>query len=204
MLTVGMNQAEVERRLVAGELRCPGCGGVLARWGFARRRVLRKRVGSRAMRPRRGCCGACGATHVLLPADALLRRADTVDVIGSALAAKAAGQGARAIAERLGRVWETVRGWLRAFAAKAEAVRAWCTRLLCQVAVDPVVPQAKGSLWADAVASIAAMVAAVADRFAVIKVTGWRVVAAACHGRLLAPGWPPESINTSRPLARPM
>lgn len=196
MLTVGMNPAEVERRLVAGELSCPGCGGVLARWGFARRRLLRELAGSRAVRPRRGCCGACGATHVLLPADVLLRRADTVDVVGSALAAKASGQGARAIAARLGRAWETVRGWLRAFGVKAEAVRAWCTRLLCQVAVDPVVPQAKGTLWADVLAAMDAVVTAVAGRFAVTGVTGWRVVAAVCHGRLLAPGWPPESINT--------
>ena len=41
MLTVGANAVEVEGRLAGGELECPGCGGVLARWGWARTRVLR-------------------------------------------------------------------------------------------------------------------------------------------------------------------
>ena len=32
VLTVGADVVVVERRLVAGELACPGCAGVLARW----------------------------------------------------------------------------------------------------------------------------------------------------------------------------
>jgi hypothetical protein len=39
----------VERRLVAGELWCPSCGGVLVGWGAGRSR-----------------CTGCGVTHVLL------------------------------------------------------------------------------------------------------------------------------------------
>lgn len=39
--------------------------------------------------PRRSRCARCGVTHVLSPATALLRRADTAAVIVSALAAKA-------------------------------------------------------------------------------------------------------------------
>lgn len=36
MLTVGVDQGEVEARLGADGLSCPCCGGRLARWGFAR------------------------------------------------------------------------------------------------------------------------------------------------------------------------
>jgi len=67
-------------------------------------------------------------THVLLPVNALLRRADTAAVIVSALAAKArCGFGFRRIAADLGRPGETVRGWLRRFAERAEAVRSMFT-----------------------------------------------------------------------------
>jgi hypothetical protein len=44
-------------------------------------------------------------------------------VIGHALLAKAQGDGHRKIALRLGRPPATVRGWLRAFARRAEAVQ---------------------------------------------------------------------------------
>ena len=98
MLTVGADAVEVEGRLAGGELECPGCGGVLARWGWARTRVLRGGRGLVRLRPRRARCGGCGGTHVLLPVFALLRRVDLAEVIGAALAAKAAGAGARSIA----------------------------------------------------------------------------------------------------------
>ena len=127
MLTVGANAVEVEGRLAGGELECPGCGGVLGRWGWARTRVLRGGRGLVRLRPRRARCGGCGGSHVLLPVFALLRRADLAEVIGAALAAKAAGAGARTMAAALGRPAETVRGWLRRFAARAGQVRAFFT-----------------------------------------------------------------------------
>jgi hypothetical protein len=129
----------------------------------------------------------------------LLRRADTADVVGAALVAKVEGVGAHRIAERLDRAWETVRGWLRRFAGRADATRAWFTRLLCLVAADPRLPASAGSPLADAVAAVVAAAGAVAGRFQVAAVTVWQVAAAASHGRLLAPGWPPESVNTSWP-----
>lgn len=200
MLTVSVDQSEVERRLAAGELRCPGCGeGTLRRWGFARRRWVRELDRGRWLCPRRSRCGWCGVTHVLLPADVLLRRADGVEVVGAALAARATGVGARWIAEGLGRPWETVRGWLRRFAVGAGPVRAWFTRLLCQLVADPRLPAPTGGVFADAVAAIVAVAGAVAGRFQVAAVTVWQVAAAVSLGRLLAPGWPSESINTSWP-----
>jgi len=201
MLTVGEDAAEVERRLVAGELTCPGCAGALAGWGHARRRVVRGEAGLMAVRPRRGRCCGCRSTHVLLPVGLLLRRADVVAVIGAAITAKATGLGARPIAAGLDRPLGTVRGWLRRFGGRAEAVRAWFTRLLCVVAIDPVLPAPAGSVWADAVAAIGVAAQAVAARFAVARVTVWQVVGAASTGRLLSPGWPTGSINTSSPWA---
>ena len=50
---------------------------------------------------------------MLLPAALSVRRADTVEVIGTALAAKAAGSGHRTIAAGLGRPVSMVRRWLR-------------------------------------------------------------------------------------------
>lgn len=111
-------------------------------------------------------------------------------MIGAALTAKADGAGYRRIAGMLARPVETVRGWLRRFGSRAEAVRRVFTVLLRAVAADPVMPGPAGNRWADAVVAIGAAAAAVAARFAVFTVPLWRWVSAASGGRLLAPGWP--------------
>ena len=120
LVTVEADQVRVESRLTAGEVGCPGCPGVLAPWGWARRRRVRG-VGS--LRPRRGRCAGCLVTHVLLPVTVLLRRADAVEVIGAALTARAAGLGHRRIAVWLGVPAGTVRGWLRRWGSRLAAVR---------------------------------------------------------------------------------
>jgi hypothetical protein len=134
---------------------------------------------------------------VLLPVVILVRRADVVAVIGSALVAKAAGVGHRRIAAGLGRAAETVRGWLRRFGGRLEGVRVvftwWCRAL----APDPVLPGPAGSDWADAVAAITAAAGAVAGRFGLVTVACWEVASVVSSGRLLAPGWPSSTINTS-------
>jgi hypothetical protein len=191
VLTVGANAGEVERRLAGGDLECPLCGGVLARWGHARSRVLRGLGGPAQVRPRRGRCRGCGATHVLLPVFALLRRADLAEVIGAALAARALGKGARPVAAASGRALSTVRGWLRRFGSRAEAVRVFFTRLLVDVGVDPVPPAQGASPFADAVAAVAGAVAAASSRWPEVGgVSPWRAASAASGGRLLSPGWP--------------
>jgi hypothetical protein len=135
---------------------------------------------------------------VLLPVVVLLRRADTVAVIGAALAAKAAGAGHRRVAVVVGRPVETVRGWLRRFAGRVGAVREVFTVMLRAVSADPVMPAPAGGVWPDAVAAIGAAAAAVTARF-VIVVSAWELASAVSGGRLLAPGWPPMLINTSSP-----
>lgn len=199
-MTVVDDPAGVEGQLAAGALCCPACRGRLTAWGWARPRLVRGEAGRRwLVRPRRARCSGCAATHVLLPVGVLVRRADTVGVVGRALAAKASGLGAGPAAAVVDRPLGTVKGWLRRFAGRAEQVRAWFTGLLVAVAPDPVVPEAAGSVFADAVAAIDAAARAVADRFALRMVTAWRVACAVSGGRLLSPDWPPESINTSSP-----
>ncbi|MBV9012078.1 MAG: helix-turn-helix domain-containing protein [Pseudonocardiales bacterium] len=197
MLTVETDAACVERRLGSGGLACPGCSGVLAGWGHARARDVRDRGGLLRLVPRRARCTSCGATHVLLPVLVLARRADVASMIGTALAAKARGLGHRRIAAELGRSAETVRGWLRRFAGRIEAVRVvftgWCRAL----AADPVLPGPAGSAWADAIAAVSAAACALGSRFGLGEVPVWAVASAISGGRLLAPGWPEETINTS-------
>lgn len=191
MLTVGVDSAEVEARLASGALVCPGCAGSLGPWGWARARSLRGAAGSVVIRPRRARCLSCRVSHVLLPVFALLRRADLAEVIGAALSAKAAGSGARSIAAVLRRPVETVRGWLRTFAGRAEALRAWFTVLLVDTGVDPVPPAATATPFADAVAAVLGAVVAARSRWPRIgEVSPWWWASAASAGRLLAPSWP--------------
>ena len=103
-----------ERILQAGSMRCPRCPGRLRPFGHGRTRTVRGR-GADTLRvtPRRARCGDCGGTQILLPATLTVRRADSTEVIGAALAAKAGGAGFRAIAAALARPVSTVRSWLR-------------------------------------------------------------------------------------------
>jgi hypothetical protein len=130
-------------------------------------------------------------SHVLLPVFVLVRRADAVSVIGAALAAKAAGAGARTAAGLVGRPVDTVRGWLRRFAGRAEAVRVVFTAVLVGVGVDPVVPAATGSPFADAVAAMVGTAVAARSRWPGIgELPVWTLAAAVSGGRLLTPDWP--------------
>jgi len=200
MVTVGVVAGVVERRLAAGRLRCPGCRGRLAGWGYARERVIRGLGGiGWRLRPRRSRCGGCGVTQVLLPVSGLLRRADGVAVIWAALAGKAAGLGHRPIAAVLGRPASTVRDWLARFAARAELVRGLFTVWLCALDADPPPLPPAGSAAADAVAAVTAATAAAAGRRAgrLVSLSPGELASSVSAGRLLSPSWVPELINTS-------
>lgn len=199
LITVETDAAAVERRLAAGGLSCPGCAAVLMGWGHGRERWVRGPAGSVRLRPRRSRCAGCGVTHVLLPVVALLRRADLAVVIGAALAAKAAGAGHRRIALALGRPAATVRGWLRRFGGRLEAVRGVFTVWLRALNPDPVMPGPGGDAWADAMIAISLAAVAAARRF-VLAVSPWTVAAAVSGGRLLAPGWPNDVDQHESPL----
>ena len=190
MLMVCAEEALVEAWLVGGRLGCPSCRAVLGPWGHARARVLRCSVGDRLLRPRRARCRGCLGTHVLLPDVALVRRRDEVVVIGAAILANVAGEGHRRIAARLGVPADTVRGWLRRFAQRAELVRAYFTG--SAVALDPeqgpVLPAGGGV--ADALEAIAVAARAWVLRFG--PGDPWRIAGVLSGGLLLG--------NTSCPF----
>ena len=141
--------------------------------------------------PRRSRCTGCGATHVLLPAWCLSRRADAGAVIGAALEAAAAGRGHRRIAVLLGRPPSTVRGWLRRLAGRAEPVRVFFTVLLAGTSPDPVMPAGTAGGVAAAVAAVTGAAVAVVQRWPLVgQVPVWASASAASGGLLLAPGWP--------------
>lgn len=166
---------------------------MLARWGWGRPRSLRGTDGDVSVRPRRARCRSCEATHILLPVFSLVRRADTAEVVGIGLELAAAGWGSRRIAARLGRPVTTVRGWLRCFARRAARTAAVFTSLLVALADDPsvVLPAPAGTVVADAVSAAVGFAFAARSRLGKLRVPTWLLVSAACHGRLLAPAWPP-------------
>ena len=134
--------------------------------------------------PRRARCRGCLGTHVLLPDLCLLRRRDEVLVIGAAIEANVAGEGYRRIAGRLGVPADTVRGWLRRFAGRAELLRSYFTR--CAVVLDPglgaLLPA--GSGVADALEVVAVAARAWVLRFG--PGDPWRIASRLSGGVLLA------------------
>ncbi|MDJ0340185.1 helix-turn-helix domain-containing protein [Streptomyces sp. H10-C2] len=123
----------------------------------------------------------------------LLRRADVAEVVGMGLELAAAGWGCRRIAVRLGRPVTTVRGWLRCWSRRAALTAAVFTSWLVALADDPaaVLPAPARTAAADAVCAVTGFAFAARARLGMLKVPTWLLVSAACHGRLLAPGWPP-------------
>jgi transposase-like protein len=186
-MVLDVEQAEAD--LAAGVLTCPRCAGRLRPWSWAPvRRVRQLDRSVVAARPRRTRCGTCRSTHVLLPAWCLPRRADTAEVVGAALVAKAAGRGHRSIAADLGRPASTVRRWLR-------AVRGEHGRWLYRQGVEHtfrLAPEVLGEMVAhptelgDALAALAAAALAFRRRFA-RHVPAWSLVGIVTRGRLLAP-----------------
>ena len=182
----------VEARLIAGEYACPVCRvGWLRPWGFARPRAMRDRGREVVIQPRRSRCGLCLVTHVLLPTLVFLRRRDLAEVIGEALRARVIEATSRAKVAEAARVHpDTLRGWLRRFAARAPEIRAefstWAHRFDAGLGAI----EARGSPAADALEAIGVAAAAATRRLGPSPV--WGFVAGASGGLLLA--------NTSCPL----
>jgi hypothetical protein len=193
-VTVEADPVLVETRLAGGRLACPaaGCSEVLRPWGWARPRGVHGVAGP--LRPRRARCGSCLVTHVLLPVTVLLRRAYAADVIGAAVAARAAGVGHRPVAALLRAPAATVRGWLRRLAGRLGAARVVLLQVAVRAGVDVSVPVALGCPWRDLLAALEAAAGAVTGRFGAVgvlgPVTAWQVAVGCSGGRLLAPGWP--------------
>lgn len=121
---------------------------------------------------------------MLLPVDTLVRRRDEVAVIGAAFLAWLGGAGHRRIAASLGLSADTVRGWLRRFAVRAEDVRAhfWHLAHRLDASLGAIAP--RGSQVADALEAIGVAAAAAVRRFGPAA-SLWAFVSGATGGRLL-------------------
>ena len=194
MLIVGIDAATVEANLIGGLLGCPACGSVLRPWGHGVEREVRLLDRSELRRLRRSICRSCATSHVLIPEDTLVRRRDSVEVVGAALTAKARGDGHRMIAADLGRPASTVRSWLRRFAEMAVVVGEHCTRWAH--AIDPVHDRrfTGGSAFCDAVEAIGVLAVVAVRRFG--PRPPWLLASVVTGGGLLA--------NTSSPFRQPV
>lgn len=134
----------------------------------------------------------CKATHVLLAVSLAARRADAAAVIAAAVQAKVArGWGHRRIAAALDRPASTVRGWVRSFAASAEAIATAFMSLVVRDAPDAAAlwPAPNRDPGARALAVLAAYAAAVARRFGVGMLAWVRAGIAATNGSLFSSSW---------------
>jgi hypothetical protein len=147
--------------LASGALACPSCGsGRLRPWGHGRERVIRLRDCATArLSPRRGRCGSCQVTHIVLPSWMASRRADAVGVIAAAAVASALhGTGTARIGADLGVPAATVRGWLRRLRVRAGAMRQDAMVLFGRLTAgrDAPFPEPSGSALGDALSAVAA------------------------------------------------
>lgn len=188
MMIVNSPQQD-EAALRAGEIPCPGCSGRLRPHGHARIRTVRGLGDARlTVQPRRARCASCGRTQVLMPAALSVRRADALEVIGTALAAKAAGSGYRRIATLLGRPVSTVRRWLRRV---PEAHARWLYEQAVQHAfrLDPdilVRPKPWPTLLGQGLNILAGAALAYCRRVGT-ELSPWTVIGHFTRGNLLSP-----------------
>lgn len=176
------------RALARRLLRCPECGGRLRPWGRARPRTIRDTDGSDlVVRPDRARCTACQATHVVLDAALLPRRAYTAHVIGRALLGAARGQGHRPIAAQLAVPEGTVRSWLRR--ARQSAHHLWTIGVQAVVALDAdALPTLeRPDTLAYAVEALVAAAVAGRNRLGSPDADLWAQITALTRGQLLAP-----------------
>ncbi len=181
--------------LMAGDLICPRCRGVLRPFGNGRTRTVRG-VGADTVTvtPRRARCADCQVTQILLPTELTMRRADSTEAIGNALVAKAGGAGYRSIAARFGRPESTVRRWLR---GAREPHAQWLYRRGVDraAAVDRellVRPAPQRTTLGHALNLLAGAALRYRDRFGV-AVPVWALIGSFARGRLLAPPHPRRS-----------
>jgi hypothetical protein len=195
MQTVRGDEASVERRLVRGQLLC-SCSGVLGPWGWARERAIRS--APNPVRPRRGRCRSCRATHVLLPVWLFARRRYAGVLIWACALARVAGSKIAAIGVRFGVKASTVASWLRRLIGRA----VWWRQMLMDVLMllDPrvrrIVP-ARSALG-DALAVLDAVLAVLRGQGGQLTtLTAWELASHLTRAHLLAPFLDIDGCNTS-------
>jgi hypothetical protein len=175
------------RALDRRRLPCPGCGAPLKPWGRARERTVRDQGGAEVtVRPDRGRCTGCDATHVILDARLLPGRAYASGLIGQALVSAASGHGHRRIARQAGVPDGTVRGWIRR--ARRSAAQLYAVGVRAVVTLDP--ESLPVRVLADSLACALDVLGAAAEamgrRFGLRATGPWARVSVLTHGRLLS------------------
>ncbi|MGW3956838.1 DUF6431 domain-containing protein [Streptomyces sp. NPDC004752] len=180
--------AAARRALARRLLWCPGCGSPLRPWGQARPRAVRDADGrDLVVRPDRARCTACQATHVVLDAALLPRRAYTVRVIGRALLGAARGQGHRPIAAQLAVPEGTVRSWLRR--ARQSAHHLWTIGVQAVVALnaDALPTREQPNRLAYAIEALVAAAVVGQSQLGTPAVDLWSRITVLTRGQLLVP-----------------
>jgi len=170
------------------KLPCPGCGEPLRPWGRARERTIRELGGALVtVRPDRARCTGCGATHVVLDAGLLPRRAHTAALIGQALVTAARGDGHRRIATRLAVPHGTVRGWIRRARRSAGQLRILGVRAVVALDPDALPSLMRPDELGYALDALGAAAMAIGERFGLQHTSPWARITVLTRGRLLAP-----------------
>lgn len=181
-MILGLKDEAIEADLVAGRISC-GCGGRLGPFGHARPRPIRQRDASHVrLQPRRGRCGTCKATQVILPACALPRRRDATEVVGTALYLAARGHGHRSVAATLALPPSTVRNWLRRARRHAEQLYAIGVRNAHDFDANLGPMTVRPSPLTNAVEALGVMARAIVRRVGPLGVSPWCLIAVMSGG----------------------
>jgi hypothetical protein len=167
-------------------LGCPGCCQPLRPWGHARERTVRDTGGVLVtVCPDRALCTGCGATHVVLDAGLLPRRAYAAGLIGQALVTSAAGHGHRPIARDLAIPAGTVRGWIRAARRSAAQLRVTGIRAVLASGHDELLSWARTDELGAALEHLAAAALILGRRHGLEHASWWARINVLTRGRLL-------------------
>jgi hypothetical protein len=172
--------------LARRKLGCPDCGRPLRPWGHARERTVRDTGGTLlTVRPDRALCTGCGASHVVLDAGLLPRRAGTARLIGQALIASARGDGHRHIARDLAVPHGTVRGWIRGARRSAVQLRVTGIRIVLASGHDELLAWARTDELGGALEHLAAAALVTGRRHGLEHASWWTRINVLTGGQLL-------------------
>jgi hypothetical protein len=172
--------------LARRKLGCPDCRRPLRPWGHARERTIRDTGGTLlTVRPDRALCTGCGASHVVLDAGLLPRRACTAGLIGQALVASALGHGHRHIARDLAVPHGTVRGWIRGARRSAAQLRITGIRTVLASGHDELLAWTRTDELGGALEHLAAAALVTGHRHGLEHTSWWARINVLTGGRLL-------------------
>ena len=119
---------------------CPVCSGPMTLWSGYRRQV-REDGRCRSIWVPRVRCGACRATHALLPAFVLVGRLDVAETVGGVIEAVVEGPGGiRPAASGADVPHTTARGWVRRFCSRTRELAVAFAALAAELAGEIITP----------------------------------------------------------------